>query len=187
MSRPFFRNAKIEKVQENRGEYAKTCAVIGLGRRGLFGVSEAAVPPLRERREDIPLLINYFVSRLARRMQKRIQTIQKQAMEVLVSAPWPGNVRELENFIERCVIVTQGEELKIPSPELKRSLARTTAPASTFEGAGRQVIIDALKAASGKISGQSGAAQRLGLKRSTLQNKMRKMNISKPDYTSPVN
>jgi formate hydrogenlyase transcriptional activator len=144
------------------------------------------IPPLRERREDIPLLVNYFVSRLARRMQKRIQTIPKQAMEALVSAPWPGNVRELENFIERCVIVTQGEELEVPGPELKRSLARTAAPASTFEEAGRQVIIDALKAASGKISGESGAAERLGLKRSTLQNKMQKLNISKADYSGPV-
>jgi DNA-binding NtrC family response regulator len=142
------------------------------------------IPPLRERREDIPLLVNYFVSRLARRMQKHIRTIPKQAMEALESAPWPGNVRELENFIERCVIVTQGDELKVPSPELNRSLCRTAAPASTFEEAGRQVIIDALKAASGKISGMGGAAQRLGLKRSTLQNKMRKLNISKADYTA---
>src|SRR6516225_8467193 len=68
------------------------------------------IPPLRERREDIPLLVHYFVARLSRRMQKRIRTIPKQAMEALVSAPWPGNVRELENFIERCVIVTQGDE-----------------------------------------------------------------------------
>jgi DNA-binding NtrC family response regulator len=145
------------------------------------------IPPLRERREDIPLLVNYFVSRLSRRMQKCIRTIPKEAMEALVSAPWPGNVRELENFIERCAIVTQGEELIVPSPELKRSLARTATPASTFEEAGRQVIIDALKGASGKISGKSGAAELLGLKRSTLQNKMRKLNISKADYAGPVN
>jgi formate hydrogenlyase transcriptional activator len=144
------------------------------------------IPPLRERREDIPLLVHYFVARLARRMQKHIRTIPKQAMEALVSAPWPGNVRELENFIETCVIVTPGEELKVPSPELRRSLHRTDGPASTFEEAGRQAIIDALKAASGKISGQSGAAERLGLKRSTLQNKIRSLNISKADYTEQV-
>ncbi|HMD97558.1 MAG TPA: sigma-54 dependent transcriptional regulator [Terriglobia bacterium] len=145
------------------------------------------IPPLRERREDIPLLVHYFVSRLARRMQKQIRTIPKQAMEALVSAPWPGNVRELENFIERCVIVTPGEELKVPSPELKRSLPRAAAPASTFEEVGRQAIVEALQAASGKISGKSGAAERLGLKRTTLQNKMQKLNISKADYTGPVN
>ncbi len=103
----------------------------------------------------------------------------------LTGAPWPGNVRELENFIERCVIVTPGEELKVPSPELKRSLPRTAAPASTFEEVGRQAIVEALQAASGRISGKSGAAERLGLKRSTLQNKMRKLNISKADYTGP--
>ena len=140
------------------------------------------IPPLRERREDIPLLIHYFVARLSRRMQKRIRTIPKQAMEALVSAPWRGNVRELENFIERCVIVTQGDHLTVLSPELQRSLPPTAAPASTFEEAERQVIIGALKAASGKISGKSGATERLGLKRSTLQNKMRKLNISRADY-----
>jgi formate hydrogenlyase transcriptional activator len=108
-------------------------------------------------------------------------------MEALVSAPWPGNVREMENFIERCVIVTQGDELYIPSPDLKQSFCRTVAAASTFEEAGRQVIIDALKAAAGKIAGKGGAAERLGLKRSTLQNKMRKLDISKADYTGPAN
>jgi len=161
-----------------------------LFREDLFyrlNVFPVEIPPLRERREDIPLLVHYFVSRLSRRMQKRIRTIPKQAMEALVSAPWPGNVRELENFIERCVIVTQGDELQVPSPELKRSLPRTAVPASTFEEAERQAIIDALKAASGKISGKNGATERLGLKRSTLQNKMRKLNISRADYTDPVN
>ena len=83
------------------------------------------IPPLRERREDIPLLIHYFVGRLARRMQKRIKSIPKQSMELLVKADWPGNVRELENFIERCVILTQGEELHVPRTELKRSPIRT--------------------------------------------------------------
>jgi formate hydrogenlyase transcriptional activator len=142
------------------------------------------IPPLRERREDIPLLIHYFVSRLARRMQKRIKSIPKPSMELLVKADWPGNVRELENFIERCVILTQGDELHVPRTELKRSSSRTSAAsgASTFEEAERQVIIDALKSAAGKIAGTSGAAERLGLKRTTLQNKMRRLNISRADY-----
>ena len=152
-----------------------------------LNVFPVEIPPLRERREDIPLLVHYFVSRLSRRMRKRIRTIPRQAMEVLVNAPWPGNVRELENFIERCVIVTQGDDLKVATPELKQSVSRTAVPASTFEEAERQVIVDALKAASGKIAGNSGAAQRLGLKRSTLQNKMRKLNISRADYTDQVN
>jgi formate hydrogenlyase transcriptional activator len=139
------------------------------------------VPPLRERREDIPLLVHYFVGRLARRMQKRIASIPKRAMDTLTSAPWPGNIRELENFIERCVILTQGDQLVVPLEELARPAPRTT-PVSTFHDAERQAIIDALKSCSGKISGSGGAAERLGLKRTTLQNKMRKLNISRADY-----
>jgi formate hydrogenlyase transcriptional activator len=134
------------------------------------------IPPLRNRREDIPLLVNFFVSRLARKMQKRIESIPKEAMEALTNAPWPGNIRELENFIERAVILTQGSELRVPLKELKRSSAVSTS-ASTFQEAERQAIVDALKAAQGKISGQGGAAERLGLKRTTLQNKMRKLGI----------
>ena len=86
------------------------------------------IPPLRERREDIPLLIHYFVSRFSRRMQRHIKSIPKQAMEPLVNAAWPGNVRELENFIERCVILTQGDELKVPRAELKSAEPRVIEP-----------------------------------------------------------
>jgi formate hydrogenlyase transcriptional activator len=143
------------------------------------------VPPLRERREDIPLLIHYFVSRLSRRMQKRIKSIPKPAMDALVNAPWQGNVRELENFIERCVILTQGDELKVPRAELKRPSTRIAVDAgSTFKDAERQVIIDALKAASGRMSGKDGAAERLGLKRTTLQNKMVRLKITRADYSN---
>jgi formate hydrogenlyase transcriptional activator len=143
------------------------------------------IPPLRERREDIPLLVHFFVLRFCRQMQKRIRSVPKKAMEALVGHGWPGNIRELENFIERCVILTRGDELNVPITELKklsgRSVALTT---STFQQAERQVIIDALKAASGRISGKAGAAERLGLKRTTLQNKMRKLNISRAEYSS---
>ena len=143
------------------------------------------IPPLRERREDIPLLVHYFVLRSSRQMQKRIRSVPKHAMDALVNADWPGNIRELENFIERCVILTQGDELNVPRAELKRTASRVVASgASTFEEAERQAIIDALKAASGKISGEGGAAQRLGLKRTTLQNKMRKLNIGRAEYSS---
>jgi formate hydrogenlyase transcriptional activator len=142
------------------------------------------IPPLRERREDIPLLIHFFVSSLSRRMQKRIRSVPKPAMEALVNADWPGNVRELENFIERCVILTQGDELNVPRTAL-RSVGRTIAMgAATFEQAERQAIIDALKHASGKIAGNGGAAERLGLKRTTLQNKMRRLNVSRGDYSA---
>jgi formate hydrogenlyase transcriptional activator len=138
------------------------------------------IPPLRERREDIPLLVHYFVLRHSREMQKSIKSVPKQAMKALVNADWPGNIRELENFIERCVILTQGEELYVPHSELRRSAVPV---ASTFEQAERHAISEALRAASGRIAGKCGAAERLGLKRTTLQNKMSKLNISRADYT----
>jgi formate hydrogenlyase transcriptional activator len=140
------------------------------------------IPPLRERREDIPLLVHHFVSRLSRRMQKRIKSIPKLAMDALTNAAWPGNVRELENFIERAVILTQGDELNVPLTEIKKSSVRFTSPESTFQEAERQAIIGALKGAAGRISGPGAAAERLGLKRTTLQNKMRRLNITKADY-----
>lgn len=141
------------------------------------------IPPLRERPDDIPLLVHYFLSRLARRMHKEIRTLPKGAMEVLTTASWPGNVRELENFIERAVILTQGTELNLPLGALKNSVAvSSAAPVSPFHQAERQTIIDALKASSGRIAGKDGAAGRLGLKRTTLQNKIRRLNISRADY-----
>jgi formate hydrogenlyase transcriptional activator len=86
------------------------------------------IPPLRERREDIPLLVHYFVSRLSRRMQKRIKSIPKSEMDALSNAPWPGNVRELENFVERAVILTQGDELNVPSLNSRSHPAATAFP-----------------------------------------------------------
>jgi formate hydrogenlyase transcriptional activator len=143
------------------------------------------IPPLRERREDIPLLVHYFVLRASRKMQKRIRSVPKPAMDALLNADWPGNIRELENFLERCVILTQGDELNVPRPELKRAASRAVVPGvSTFEAAERQVIIDALKASAARISGKGGAAERLGLKRTTLQNKMRKLNINRAEYSN---
>jgi formate hydrogenlyase transcriptional activator len=114
------------------------------------------IPPLRERREDIPLLVHYFVLRHSRQMQKRIKSVPKQAMDALVNADWPGNIRELENFIERCVILTQGHELNVPRAEWRHSAAPA---ASTFEQAERQVITDALRAALGKIAGKGGGGR----------------------------
>ena len=143
------------------------------------------IPPLRERREDIPLLVHYFVLRHSREMQKQIKFVPKQVMDALVNAEWPGNIRELENFIERCVIFTQGDELYVPRAELKNAPVRSVpSAASSFEQAERHIISDALRAASGRIAGKGGAAERLGLKRTTLQNKMRKLNISRADHAA---
>lgn len=142
------------------------------------------IPPLRERREDIPLLVNYFVSKLSGRMGKRITSIPRRAMEVLTNCPWEGNVRELANFLERAVILTRGDELEVPIAELRPSFDMGVASSSmsTFRQAERNVIFDALRAASGRISGKGGAAERLGLKRTTLQNKMRRLSMSRADY-----
>jgi formate hydrogenlyase transcriptional activator len=148
-----------------------------------FNVFPIEIPPLRERREDIPSLVHFFVSRLSRRMQKRIGSIHKIAMEALVNADWPGNIRELQNFIERCVILTQGDELNVPHTQLKKSVSTVVSPSSSFRQAERQVIIGALRDASGKIAGNGGAAERLGLKRTTLQNKMRRLSIARSDYS----
>jgi formate hydrogenlyase transcriptional activator len=149
-----------------------------------LNVCPIEIPPLRERREDIPLLVHYFVLRHSRQMQKRVKSVPKQAMEALVSADWPGNIRQLENFIERCVIFTQGDELNVLRAELKKPLVRSGASAApSFEQAERQAIIDALIGASGRIAGQGGAAERLGLKRTTLQNKMNKLNIRRAEYS----
>lgn len=140
------------------------------------------VPPLRERREDIPLLVHYFVSKLSRRMRKSITTIPKHALDALMNCPWRGNSRELENFIERAVILSQSEELKIPTTELQSAQTQVGSAATTFEEVERKAITDALKDASGQTSGRGGAAERLGLKRTTLQNKMKRLGIEKKDY-----
>src|SRR5271166_1547326 len=149
-----------------------------------LNVCPIEIPPLRERRDDIPLLVHYFVLRHSRQMQKRIKSVPKPAMEALVNSDWPGNIRQLENFIERCVIFTQGDELNVLRAELKKPSVRSVASgAPSFEQAERQAIIDALIAASGRIAGKGGAAERLGLKRTTLQNKMNKLNISRAEYS----
>jgi formate hydrogenlyase transcriptional activator len=144
------------------------------------------IPPLRERREDIPLLVHYFVTQHSREMQKSIRRIPRAAMNALANAPWPGNVRELENFIERSVILTQGEDLEVPIHELRgpalvaTQAGKTALP--TLRESERKAILAALKASDGKVSGPGGAAERLGLKRSTLRNKMNRLKIGRSDY-----
>jgi len=149
-----------------------------------FNVFPIEIPPLRERREDIPLLVNYFVLKVAGRMRRQIKSIPKRAMEVLTNCPWKGNIRELANFIERAVILTRGEELEVPITELATRSETNVAigTASTFRQAESSLIMCALRAASGRIAGKGGAAERLGLKRTTLQNKIRRLGISKTSY-----
>ena len=149
-----------------------------------FNVFPIEIPPLRERREDIPLLVNFFVSKFAARMGKQIRSISSEWMDVLTNCPWKGNVRELANFIERAVIITRGEQLQIPSATLPTSSEIVVAVnlSSSFRQAESNVILDALRATAGRIAGKGGAAERLGLKRTTLQNKMRRLGITKAQY-----
>ena len=154
----------------------------GKFREDLFyrlNVFPVAIPALRERREDIPLLVNHFVSKLSRQMGRHINTIPARTMESLTNHPWRGNVRELANFLERAVVLSLGEELKVPAVELTACHSPEITSISTFQQAERTVIIDALKASSGRIAGKGGAAERLGLKRTTLQNKMHKLGIAR--------
>jgi len=140
------------------------------------------VPPLRERREDIPLLIRYFVQKHAQRMGRRIETIPAQAMEALTNYDWPGNIRELQNVIERSVILSAGSELHVAMPEFIGKAAPVALhgrPSNISEAAERTRILQALKDAKGMVGGPNGAAARLGLARTTLQSRMRKYNIGR--------
>ena len=138
------------------------------------------VPPLRDRADDIPLLVRHFAQKFAQRMKKRIETIPSEAMKALQAYHWPGNVRELENFIERAVILTQGSDLFVSLSELKRTPGHVTkSGATTLEQAEREHILKALRESDWVIGGPAGAAARLGMKRTTLQSKMQKLGISR--------
>jgi formate hydrogenlyase transcriptional activator len=136
------------------------------------------LPPLRERAEDIPALVRYFAQKYARRMDRRIETIPTEAMDALTGWPWPGNVRELENFIERAVILTRGPVLQVPMGEL-RAAAEPLGPAVTLAAAEREHILRVLGETNWVIGGAKGAAAKLGMKRTTLQSKMRKLGIAR--------
>jgi formate hydrogenlyase transcriptional activator len=138
------------------------------------------VPPLRERAEDIPLLVRHFAQKFAQRMKKRIETIPAESMKALQQYAWPGNVRELENFLERAVILSPGSELFVPLSELKRtSNPSSNAAAVTLEQAERNHIVKTLRETDWIIGGASGAAAKLGMKRTTLQSKIQKLGISR--------
>jgi len=143
------------------------------------------MPALRERREDIPLLVRHFVRKFALQMQRHIETIPTETMTALVDWPWPGNVRELENFIERSVILSEGTVLRVPVTELKSESQDVAAHDRTLENAERHHIIRVLRETGGQISGPSGAAHKLGLKRTTLQSMMQRLKITREDYSGP--
>jgi len=140
------------------------------------------VPPLRERTEDIPFLVRHFVQHLGRLMKKQIDTISSETMNAIVRYPWPGNIRELQNVIERAVILSSGKELKVPIADLKARLVENGSGNGimTLEEMERRHIIHVLNQTNWVFSGPNGAAARLGMKRPTLQFRMRKLGISRP-------
>jgi formate hydrogenlyase transcriptional activator len=139
------------------------------------------LPPLRERREDIPDLVRYFVRKYTIRMGRIIETVPTETMEALINWSWPGNVRELENVIERSVILTDGTSLRVPLEELIE--AGPDAAENSLADADREHIIRVLRETRGILSGPNGASQRLGLKRTTLQSKMDRLGITRKDYS----
>ena len=151
------------------------------------------IPSLRERPEDIPPLAKHFAAQYARGMGRQVPNIPDSAIQALKAWTWPGNIRELQNVIERAVIVSAGSNLELPLQDLqakpKRSgsttktpAASTTASASTLKDTERDAILQALRKSGGVIAGPGGAAARLGLKRTTLQSKMRKLGIKRPSF-----
>jgi formate hydrogenlyase transcriptional activator len=149
-----------------------------------LNVFPVVLPPLRQRPDDIPRLVRHFTHQFARRMGRRIETIPTAVMEALVRYPWPGNVRELQNVIERAVILSPGSSLQLPPGDLQPVPAQApapTTPAVTLADAEREHIRNALCEAGWVVGGPKGAAARLGMKRSTLQKKMQKLGISRPE------
>ena len=140
------------------------------------------VPPLRERKSDIPALVRYFVCRYAREAKKSIAIIPAEAMDALLNWSWPGNIRELQNLVHRCVILTTSPVLMVPIGELARNAKPSSRKMSPEVE--RELILQALKQAGGVIGGASGAADRLGMKRTTLYSKMKKLNISPTEFQS---
>jgi len=140
------------------------------------------IPPLRERHDDIPILVRFFVNLHARRMNRHIERIGPETMQALERWHWPGNIRELENFIERAVILTTGPTLRAPLSELHLAEEPPANVNTNLEDAEREHILRVLKETKGMLSGPQGAAARLGLKRTTLNSRLKKLGIKRSDY-----
>jgi formate hydrogenlyase transcriptional activator len=138
------------------------------------------IPPLRQRREDIPVLVRYFAQKYARQMNRPIDSISAETMAALTNYRWPGNIRELENFIERAVILSRGAALEVPLAELRESVDPETGASETLEAAEREHILRVLRDTGWVLAGPAGAAARLGLKRTTLQARITKLGIKRP-------
>jgi formate hydrogenlyase transcriptional activator len=150
-----------------------------------LNVFPIVIPPLRERREDIPLLAKFFVQKFSQRMNRQIDTIPASTMKQLIDYSWPGNIRELQNFIERAVILTCGSTLCAPLDDLK-SPVETEPAATTLKQAESGLILKILRETRWVVGGPKGAAVRLGLKRTTLMGKMRKLGLSRPHSEAAI-
>src|SRR4029077_2627401 len=154
-----------------------------------LNVFPVVLPPLRERRDDIPRLVRHFTQHFARRMGRRIEAIPSAVMGALVRYLWPGNVRELQNIIERAVILSLGPSLQVPLNDLQTAAEEASAPTAapvTLADAEREHILGVLRETGWVLGGPKGAAARLGMKRSTLRWKMQRLGISRPGERSPV-
>jgi formate hydrogenlyase transcriptional activator len=143
-----------------------------------------AVPALRERADDIPLLVEYFIDRYARKAGKTIRRVNKRTLDHLRSYPWPGNVRELQNVIERSVIVCDTDEFTVDESWLsaRPTIEGRLALSGTLAAHEKAIIEDALRASGGRVFGPSGAAARLGIPRSTLESRIRALRINKSRF-----
>jgi formate hydrogenlyase transcriptional activator len=137
------------------------------------------VPPLRERREEIPALVKHFAARYARRLNKKVESVASDSMEALMRYDWPGNIRELQNFIERALILTSGAVLRVPVSELRLQKKNDSATPTTLANAEREHILQTLRESGWVLGGESGAAKRLGVPRTTLIYKMRRLGIAR--------
>jgi transcriptional regulator with GAF, ATPase, and Fis domain len=151
-----------------------------------LGVFPIRIPSLRERRDDIPLLVWYFITMLQTRLGKKFDTVPRPAMDALISYAWPGNVRELQNIVERSMILSPGGTLDLDSSFLANggftpTTEQTSAHQSlSLEEVERTHILSVLEASDWKVRGKGGAAEQLGLNRSTLQSRMKKLGIHRP-------
>jgi formate hydrogenlyase transcriptional activator len=146
------------------------------------------VPPLRKRREDIPILVEYFVKRFAEKMAKRIRRIEKRTLELCERYPWPGNIRELQNIVERSVILCGGDTFSIDEAWLSQAPLRPEvagALPSALQEQEKELIEAALAKSRGKVAGPRGAAATLGIPASTLESKIKQLGIEKGRFTNP--
>ena len=172
-------------------------AAVGSGsfREDLFyrlNVFPIEVPPLRERKDDVLMLVEYFVRRYASRAGKSIHSIDKKTLDVLQAYDWPGNIRELQNVIERSVILSSGEVFAVDEswlskePVRRRPRVASSAPSQSEPGSEREIIEAALAACRGRVAGRSGAAARLGVPPSTLDHRIRALRINKTTLQVPL-